>query len=620
MLSRSDKDKEAHSSESKGGASSRRFRVIVMGVLFLFLLATYVVVIAALRPPQPGRELSVNELYELVERNDIADLTFLREDTILVGTTDEGRQFWTGVVGAEHAGNVLDTLTRRGTGVRVDVQSAKRLLRDATNWALPIATMIVGFAFLFEIFRSGGEFGLLGRSKARRYQEGSKRVTFNDVAGLTEAVEELREVKDFLTNPEGYERLGAHPPRGILLLGPPGCGKTLLARAVAGEAGVPFFSISASEFVEMLAGVGAARIRDLFEKAKEAAPAIVFIDEIDAIGRERASGHSFNVEWEASLNELLVQIDGFDPTSRVVLMAATNRADILDSALVRKGRFDRQVVVDLPDYVGRLAILKVHAKGKLLAPDADLDRLARRTAGFSGADIAAVMNEGALLAGRRRQHSVRAQDLTDAIDRVLAGLERRSVVLGEEEKQRVAYHEAGHALTSWVLNQASTIDKVSIVARGRAFGLTWQLPTEDRHFTTRSQLEQELSVLLAGRASEDIVFADPSDGARDDLSRATRIAHEMVCNLGMSEAVGLRVVRTRQETGLGEMGDGPAESVVVKEVARLLDEADARCRHVLTENRTHLDRLAEMLVRQETLERADIVAILGDVRPDLAAI
>lgn len=598
----------------------RRAQIIVLGCLLGFLIATYVVVVWALNPHTPGDELSLTKLRSLADEGRVSEMTVLAYDARISGTMTDGRSFWTGLVDGQHAGNVADVLSSEGAvPLRIDSQTTKEILNTATTWALPIATMVVGFAFLFVFFRGmSGEFSALGKSRARRYSAGrGPRATFADVAGLDEAVEELKEVKDFLTRPDAFLALGAIPPRGILLLGPPGCGKTLLARAVAGEAGVPFFSISASEFVEMLAGVGAARIRDLFDQAREAAPSIVFIDEIDAIGRERAAGHSFNVEWEASLNELLVQLDGFDPSSRVVLMAATNRADILDSALIRKGRFDRHVVVDLPDYAGRMAILKVHARDKRLGSDVDLSTLARKTSGFSGADIASVVNEAALLAARRRRVQIGNQEIIDAIDRVLAGPERRSRVLGDEEKLRVAYHEAGHALVSWALNLTSTVDKVSIVARGRGLGLTWHLATEDRHLTTRSQLEQQIAVLLGGRGAELVVFSDPSDGGRDDLERATRLATAMVCEYGMSEEVGPRTIR-HGGSGTDVFADSDVMTSAVtresdREIERLLREADARARHVLTVYRDSLDLLAERLVERETLERHELEVVLAQV-------
>ncbi|MGH9269379.1 MAG: ATP-dependent metallopeptidase FtsH/Yme1/Tma family protein, partial [Acidimicrobiales bacterium] len=365
-------------------------------------------------------------------------------------------------------------------------------------------------------------------------------------------------------------------------------GKTLLAKAVAGEARVPFFSISASQFLGMLVGVGPARVRDLFEKARAAAPSIIFIDELDAAGRARASGDSLNPEGESTLNELLVQLDGFDPSDRVVLMAATNRPDVLDPALMRKGRFDRQIVIDAPDFTGRLAIAKVHARGKPLGTDLDLERFARRTVGLSGADIAAALNEAATLAARRRLSALGARELSEAVDRVMAGPERHSRILGAEEKRRVAYHEAGHTIVGWVFDSSTTVDKVSIVARGHSLGSTWSLPTDDRRLRTRAHMEEEITTALAGRAAEEVVFADPSNGSALDLSRASVLARHMVYDLGMSEALGPLVLGSGEGAWARNHSEATTEEAD-REVRRMLDQADHRARAVLTAYRSHLD-------------------------------
>lgn len=589
-----------------------RTQLLVLAGVLLLLIAAYAAVLNALRPKTPGQEIGLGELRRLARQEQVGEVQILREDLRVVAATENG-PVWAGLLGEMQATSLALDLAERDVAVTINTQSTKSLLALATQFALPAATIIVGFAFLYVLFQglSRGELALLGRSRARRYSsEGQPDVTFADVAGQEEAVEELREVTAFLTAPDSFVAMGAAPPRGVLLLGPPGCGKTLLARAVAGEARVPFFSIAATEFVEMLVGVGPARVRSLFEQARAAAPAIVFIDEIDAIGRARSSGHSFNVEWEASLNELLVQLDGFDTASRVVLMAATNRADILDSALIRKGRFDRHVVVDLPDLTGRKAIFAVHSRSKRVAPEVNTDSLAHRTAGFSGADIASVMNEAALLAARRKSQVIAARDVDAAIERVLAGPERRSRVLGDEEKLRIAYHEAGHALVGWVLAPSITIDKVSIIARGATLGGMWHLPTQERHLRTRSQFEEQLAIDLAGRASEVVVYGDPSEASRDDLRRATRLAREMVCELGMSDAIGPAVVEGRVASDDGRV-EAEQSAVVAAEIRRLLTEADARCREVLIESRPILDALADQLVKLETLDRADVERILA---------
>ena len=609
---------------------SRRGPALVLGLVLLFLVLVYAVVLNAIRPHTPGRELTLDQLVQRVRDKEITQVTLLAEDHRLVGTDERGR-WWVGTGPYEIlTPQLLADFTRDGVRTRIDTQTSKNLLKLATSFLLPAATLAVMFTFFYAMRRGGdggaGEFALLGRSRARRYGTGGSEpdVTFSDVAGLDEAIQELREVKDFLAAPETFERMGAKPPRGILLLGPPGCGKTLLAKAVAGEAGVPFFSVSASAFVEMLAGVGPARVRDLFQKARAAAPSIVFIDEIDAVGRARSAGDSLNPEGESTLNEMLVQLDGFDSAKRVVLMAATNRPDVLDSALMRKGRFDRQVVIDVPDLQGRLAIFKVHARGKPLAPDVDLERFARRTVGLSGADIAATMNEAATLAARRRLPRIGNREIGEAIDRVLAGPERHSRILGADEKRRVAYHESGHALVGWVLNSATTVDKVSVVARGHSLGATWSLPTEDRRLKTRSQIEEEISAVLAGRAAEDIVYADPSGAAQHDLVRATQLARQMVYELGSVDVMG-PVALASLEGGIFRDHSDELTKDADREVRRVLEESDLRARTVITAYRRHLDRLAELLVAQETLEHQELEAVLGDLPsglpsvPDVAA-
>jgi cell division protease FtsH len=460
----------------------------------------------------------------------------------------------------------------------------------------------------------------LGRAKARRPAADQPDVTFAEVAGADEAVEELAEIRDFLADPDRFSAMGAAVPKGVLLYGPPGTGKTLLARAVAGEAGVPFFHLSGSDFVEMFVGVGASRVRDLFAQAKAAAPSIVFVDEIDAVGRHRGAGTTGgHDEREQTLNQLLVEMDGFDRGSGVILIAATNRPDILDPALLRPGRFDRQIPVDRPDLEGRLAILGVHAAGKPLAPDVDLRRLARRSAGFSGADLANLVNEGILLAARRGLATVGRAELDAAAERVLAGPERRSRVISDKEKQVIAYHESGHALVGHVLPNTDPIHKVSVVARGRALGWTMALPLEDRNLRTRAELVDEMAMLMGGRVAEEMIFGDPTTGAANDIERATEIARAMVTRFGMSERVG-PVALGRAGTELGQLrGEGGTEgshsdrlaAAVDDEVRRLLEAARSEAREVLGLHRATLDRLAEALGEHETLEEDALAEILG---------
>jgi cell division protease FtsH len=469
-----------------------------------------------------------------------------------------------------------------------------------------------------------------GKARAKVVSKDQPKVTFADVAGADEAVEELQEIKEFLEAPAKFQAMGAKIPKGVLLFGPPGTGKTLLARAVAGEAGVPFFSISGSDFVEMFVGVGASRVRDLFEQAKANAPAIIFVDEIDAVGRHRGAGlGGGHDEREQTLNQLLVEMDGFDTRAGVILIAATNRPDILDPALLRPGRFDRQIVVDRPDLEGRRAILNVHAKGKPLAKGVDIDVLARRTPGFTGADLANLMNEAALLAARRGFKEIGMPQLEEAIDRVIAGPERKSRLISDKEKRVIAYHEGGHALVGHALPNADPIHKVSIIARGRALGWTLALPTEDKYLVSRSQLRDELAMLMGGRTAEELIFQDPTTGAQNDIERATQIARSMVTEYGMSDEIGPQQLGQKNgEVFLGrDLGHQPnySDEVAARidaEVRKLIEEGHREATEILTLHRATLDRLADALVEKETLDTDEVMAILQDVpkRPPRAAV
>jgi cell division protease FtsH len=493
-------------------------------------------------------------------------------------------------------------------------------LRDLLSWVVPALVFVGIWFFVMRRFGQGqGGFMTVGQSKAKIYAEKDTKVTFADVAGVDEAKEELREVIEFLKTPEKFTRLGGKIPKGILLVGPPGTGKTLLARAVAGEAGVTFFSISGSEFVEMFVGVGAARVRDLFEQAKVKAPCIIFIDELDAIGKARGMGPMAHEEREQTLNQLLVEMDGFDPRIGVILMAATNRPEILDPALLRAGRFDRQVLVDRPDKIGRLAILRVHAKQVALAPDADLEVIAAMTPGFSGADLANIINEGTLLAVRRNKEQVGLPELQEAVERVVAGLEKKNRVLNKMEKERVAYHEVGHALVALSFPGSDTIQKISIIPRGiAALGYTLQLPTEDRFLMTKTELENKIAVLVGGRIAEELTFGEASTGAQNDLVKATDIAKSMVKSYGMSDKLGtVTLDRERQPLFIQiqapqEKGDYSEETAreIDCEVRRIIDEQYERVKRILAEKKRALIEGAKVLLELEVISGGDLKAIM----------
>jgi cell division protease FtsH len=496
-------------------------------------------------------------------------------------------------------------------------------------WVLPIVVMVLIWRFIMRRLGGAGQAALaIGKSRAKLVADPDTGVTFQDVAGCDEAKFELQEVVSFLKDPQEYQKAGARIPKGVLLVGPPGTGKTLLARAVAGEARVPFFLISGSDFVEMFVGVGAARVRDLFQQAKAHAPCIIFIDELDAIGRQRGVAvGAVNDEREQTLNALLVEMDGFEPNIGVILLAATNRPEVLDRALLRPGRFDRQIVVDAPDLNGREAILKVHSKDKHLDADVHLHQIAAATAGFSGADLANVLNEAALLAVRRRATVIREADLEEAIEKVVAGPERKSRRLNEEEKRRVAYHELGHALVAAYSPHADPVHKISIVPRGRAaLGYTMQLPTEDQFLLTREELVERIRGLLGGRAAEEVVFGDVSTGAQNDLERATALARQMVAMYGMSQRVGLATCAQRQPTYLNSpdtqiQRDCSEETAreIDEEVRKLLDQTYNEAKALLVTRRDQLDRLFGELLKQESMNGETFYHLIGKEKPAIPA-
>jgi cell division protease FtsH len=567
-------------------------------------------------------ELEFSRLLQLAERGRIVEANI--SEAGIDGTYEtpggDERRFSSTLPPNFEINRLVDQLREGGTRISGEQPSAWAAFFFA--WVLPI--LLIGALYYFFIYRRlrqqlGGPGGplQLGKNKAKLYDRTDMKTTFDDVAGVEEVETELKELVDYLKNPEKFQRLGARIPRGVLLVGPPGTGKTLLARAVAGQAGVPFYYVSASEFVELFVGLGAARVRDLFQQAREKAPAIVFIDEIDSIGQTRSGAAGYQMgahqEQEQTLQQLLTEMDGFEPNSGVIIMAASNRPEVLDPALLRPGRFDRQIVVNLPDIRGRAEILGIHARNVKLAPDVDLEVLARRTPGFSGAQLANVINEGALLAARRGKDLVDMRDLEEAVDRVVAGLERRSQILSENERKLVAYHELGHALVAHFVDHADPVHRVSIIPRTiGALGYTQQLPEEERYLMSEPELRDRIAVLLGGRAAEQIVFGFATTGAQDDLKKATEIARRMVMEFGMSEALGPVNIAEHGPRFLapgirrGDDVSDETEMVIDREVKAILVEAQEKARKVLSKHRDDLDTLADLLLEKESLDRADL--------------
>ena len=596
-------------------------RIFRSAVFYLLLIVAVVWVFNIYRSgsDKPQEIASVNQWVDMVESNEVENAQFLTRDEKVVGDLSGGGKYEL-FLPKDTIDEYQQVAIDAQVEVSADPQAGSPWLSVLFNF-LPIL-IIVGFFFILMQQMQGGGNRVMsfGKSKARLVTKDQPKITFADVAGLDEAVEELQEIKEYLAAPQKFQAMGAKIPKGVLLFGPPGTGKTLLARAVAGEAGVPFFSISGSDFVEMFVGVGASRVRDLFEQAKTNAPSIVFMDEIDAVGRHRGAGlGGGHDEREQTLNQLLVEMDGFDVKGGVILIAATNRPDILDPALLRPGRFDRQIVVDRPDLNGRTGILKVHTRGKPINKEIDIEVLARRTPGFTGADLANVVNEAALLAARFSRTEIGMQELEEAIDRVLAGPERRSRVISEKEKKVIAYHEAGHALVSHALPNADPVHKVSIVSRGRALGYTLTLPTEDRFLVTRSELIDELAMLLGGRVAEELVFDEPTTGAQDDIQRCTRIAKQMVTQFGMSRLGPLALGENESQPFLGrDFGHVKDYSDVVaakidEEIRRLVEEAHDEAREIVTKYRDKLDLMVEKLIEKESLEKEEVAEILAEV-------
>ena len=590
-------------------------------IIFIAVLTVAIALFTYFAPQaNEPEEISLDETIAMSQNGEIGKIVVAGEELLITSTEDVELKATIGsltLVDLQELGLNLE-------GVDWEVKPS------GINWgnlALNFLPLMIFGGLLFFLFRraqgANSQAMNFGRSRARLFGAQTPTVTFDDVAGVDEAKQEVHEVVDFLKSREKFQRLGARIPRGLLLIGPPGTGKTLLARAIAGEAGVPFFSISGSEFVEMFVGVGASRVRDLFEQAKRNAPCLIFIDEIDAVGRHRGAGlGGGHDEREQTLNQILTEMDGFDTNTSVIVLAATNRPDILDPALLRPGRFDRRVILDRPDINGRAAILKVHANGKPLAEAVNLEVLAKQTVGFSGADLANLLNEAAILAARRGKDAIDMQELEESIDRVIAGPERKSRRISPKEKEITAYHEAGHALVAKMLPNADPVHKISIVARGISLGHTRQLPTEDRYLMTRSQFNDMLATLLAGHTAEKLIFNEMTTGGADDIERATMIARKMTTDYGMSDKLGPRTFGHKEElvflgreiTEQRNYSEKVAQ-VIDEEVHNLIEHASQTATMILTENKDRLIRIAQELITKETLEGEELEAVLSEAPP-----
>ena len=565
------------------------------------------------------QEVGYTQFLQEVNTGNVEKVTIVQNTLRVTGT--DGKEYTTVTPDAPNSDpGLYDKLAAKNIDVAAENPPEPPWWSQMFSSILPILLLCgVWFYMMQQTQGGGGRVMNFGKSRARMSGGDKVKVNFGDVAGADEAKQELEEVVEFLKHPKKYNDLGARIPKGVLLFGPPGTGKTLLAKAVAGEAGVPFFSISGSDFVEMFVGVGASRVRDLFEQAKKNAPCIVFIDEIDAVGRQRGAGlGGGHDEREQTLNQLLVEMDGFAANEGIIIIAATNRPDILDPALLRPGRFDRQIVVDKPDVRGRLAILKVHAKGKPIAKDADLDILARRTPGFTGADLANLVNEAALLTARRNKHQIGMTELEEAIERVMAGPERKSHIMSDEERRLTAYHEGGHTLVGMMLEHADPVHKVTIIPRGRAGGYTLMLPKEDRNYATRSELLDRLKVAMGGRVAEEVVLKEISTGASQDIKQASQIVRSMVMQYGMSDVLGPvaygedanhQVFLGRDLNNQRNYSEEVA-SEIDKEVRRIMEDAYEACRQIITENRDKLELIANALLERETLTAAELEELM----------
>src|SRR6059036_1949528 len=600
---------------------SRFFKSAAFPILIVVVLAFFAQKLIS--PGTPQRQNTFADFQTQLANGQIAKATVKTKDNTIDVVLKDKAKYEVGFVD-DYGRKLTDELTAAQQAHKIDDFNVEGTKSNGwlslLTYVLPFLIFIGFWIFLMNQVQGGGSKVMsFGKSRAKRMSVDSPKITFRDVAGVDEAVEELHEIKEFLENPKKFQALGARIPKGVLLYGPPGTGKTLLARAVAGEAGVPFFSISGSDFVEMFVGVGASRVRDLFEQAKQAAPCIVFMDEIDAVGRHRGAGlGGGHDEREQTLNQLLVEMDGFEMKDNIILIAATNRPDILDPALLRPGRFDRQIVVDRPDRNGRRKILEVHSKGKPLAPEIDLDTLAAGTPGFTGADLANLVNEAALLAARRGKKVIEQEELEEGIMRVIAGPEKKTRLFSEQERKITAYHELGHAIVGHYLDQESEVHKISIIGRGQALGYTISLPREDRYLTTKQNLMNQLAMTLGGRAAEEIVFNEVTTGAANDLEKITSTAKQMIMRFGMSEKLGPRVLgRNHDMPFLGrEMGNEPDYSEEIAreiddEIRRVIEEAHMTATEVLKEHSDELHRIYLILIERETIAKDQLERLLA---------
>jgi cell division protease FtsH len=603
----------------------RFFRGPVVLVIVALLLFVFVLSFTSGGSSYQGTDTS--NIVSLIESGQVKSALIVDKNQTIQITTTGGKQLqasWVGGQGLELQQELQQQYAKGNLkdGYNVSIPKGNAFLDLLPTLFICLVIFVLFFFFMSQMQGGGSRVMNFGKSRAKLVTKDTPKTTFADVAGVDEAIEELQEIKEFLQSPAKFQAIGAKIPKGVLLYGPPGTGKTLLARAVAGEAGVPFYAISGSDFVEMFVGVGASRVRDLFEQAKANAPAIVFVDEIDAVGRHRGAGlGGGHDEREQTLNQMLVELDGFDAKGGVIVIAATNRPDILDPALLRPGRFDRQIVVAQPDLAGRKAILKVHARGKPIAPGTDLDIIARRTPGFTGADLANVINEGALLTARRNGTQITMEALEEAIDRVMAGPERKSVLLSETERKLIAYHEGGHALVGHAMPHADPVHKVTIIPRGRALGYTQSLPTEDKFLTSRAEMLDQLAMLLGGRTAEELIFHEPTTGASNDIEKATAIARGMVTEYGMSERLGARKFGSNNgEPFLGrDMGHSrdyseEIASTIDEEIRRLIESAHDEAWEVLVQYRDVLDALVLRLLEKETVGRAEVLELFAPVQ------